>query len=141
MAEACVEQGERQRDGRQDTDQGRDDAEPDVLSEEVEADGKAALKDNENQADVAEGEEGFLPFQSEYVGDWDAVDQADDDLSNQSGAEDLVGQPFGDGKKDEEGDQSQYADDVGLMILEECAAWVGGHGGKGVDWDGVDTPA
>jgi len=129
VTKAGVQQGKGESDGRQDTQQGREDAEDEVLLQQVEADGETALKDDQNQANVAQRQERILPLQREDVGDGHAVDQADDNLANQPGAEDLVREPFGDAEQDEEGDQRQYADYVGLMVREKRAARVGGHCG------------
>lgn len=130
-AKPRIQQGERQGDGRQDAEQRSDDAKDEVLPEKVKAKGEAALEDDQDQSNVAEREKCLLPFQGQDVRDGDAVDQADRYLTDQPGAEDLIGQPSRDGQRDEEGDQSQHADDVRLKVLEECAAWVGGHGEMG----------
>jgi hypothetical protein len=63
------------------------------------------FKDDEDEADVAQGEEGLLPLESQNVADGNAVDETNNDLSDEPGPKNLVRCPFCDGKKKEERDQ------------------------------------
>ena len=118
MPKTCVEQGERKGDRREDAKQGRDDAQNEILAEEIETDRQTAFKDDEDEADVSEREEGLLPADGQDVGNRHAVNQADDDLADEAGAEHLVGEPFRDAQEQEEGDEREDADDLRTIRVE-----------------------
>jgi hypothetical protein len=52
-----------------------------------------------------------LPVSRQDVGKRYAVDEANDDVPNQRGTKDLVGEPLCNGEKEEEGYERQDADD------------------------------
>jgi hypothetical protein len=84
------------------------------------------FKDDQDQANVPQRKERLLPFERQDVADGHAVDEADNDVSDEGRADDLVGQPFCDGQKEKERDECQDANDAWFMIREERAASIGG---------------
>lgn len=111
MSKACVEQGKREGDGRENAKKSGDNAQDEIFEEEVETDCQAAFKDDEDEPNVSEREEGLLPANGQDVRNRHAVNQAHDDLAYEAGAEHLVGDPFRDAQERKEGNQREDADD------------------------------
>lgn len=55
---------------------------------------KLTFENNQNQPDITEGQESFLPVMLEDVGQGDTVDDTDGDLADDAGVDDLCGEPF-----------------------------------------------
>lgn len=72
--------------------------------------GLQTFKGDQNQANVAQGEEGLLPVRGQDIAEGHAVDEAYDDVADQRSADELVGEPFCNGQKEKEGDEGQDAD-------------------------------
>ena len=60
------------------------------------------LKNDQNQPQVAKSEKRLLPILKLDIPDGHAVDKTDDYLPDQTCPDDLVCEPFGKGKEDEE---------------------------------------
>ena len=73
--------------------------------------GGSTFEYDEDQAHVAEIYEGLLPVQRQDVRDGHAVDEADDDLADEAGLDDLGSSPLGDTEDEEEGYDDQDGDD------------------------------
>lgn len=48
------------------------------------------FKDDKNEADIAQRQECLLPFQGQDVADGHSIDETNNDLSDESGAKNLV---------------------------------------------------
>jgi hypothetical protein len=70
---------------------GSEHAEGKVLLQEIHSCGKAAFEDDEDEAHIADGQEGLLPVVLQDVGEWCAVDDSNGDGTDDSGADDDCG--------------------------------------------------
>lgn len=78
----------READGEDHARGGGEHAEGEVLLQQVHTGGQAAFEDDEDQAHVADGQEGLLPVVLQDVGEWRAIDDPYGDGADDTGADD-----------------------------------------------------
>lgn len=111
IAETSKQQGVAQADGEEDADGRSTRAQEEVGLEKPKMHGQSSLEDDEDEADVTQAHKGLLPLDGHDVTQRYAVDETDQHLTDEACLEDLVGDPFCECEKEEEGDDDQKLGD------------------------------
>lgn len=81
------------------------------MFEQVHTRSEPSFEDDEDKTDVSDRKERFLPDFEKYVGQRQAVNDPNDDGSDNAGPENDRRQPFCEGQEEEERNQDQDQDD------------------------------